>query len=271
MGGGYYPPASTPVNEELPPFWEDQPATWFEVIESSYNRMNITNSRHRFDRTVAALPVALSKRLEGVYAKARITSDPYACLKREIIRRHQPSTLARLQKLVRGPELGGRAPSELMQEMEAALPGDNTVQSLELVMKYLFLLRLPSDLQDQLSTRIETLSPTQMAEEADRRWESRNSMRAEKKAARPVVAAVAPADDDDSEPGETVAALPQGRKAVQKKKGGRPAAQRTEHAPYLCWKHARYGEEAYSCEDISRCKMAKLAGKQSGNGRAGGN
>lgn len=86
----------------------------------------------------------------------------------EVVHRHTPCLQELLNGIVFAAELGGRAPSELMRCMLANLPVGETAG---LLFKHLlFILRLPSDLQEPVGRRLAELNPLQLAEFADQRW-----------------------------------------------------------------------------------------------------
>ena len=56
------------------------------------------------------------------------------------------------------------------------------------------------------------------------------------------------------------------KKQKEPQEGERP---KEDPTPFLCWKHSRFGEEAYTCDNPRHYKLATKI-KKSGNTRAGG-
>ena len=52
----------------IPPFWEDMPHHWFEVFEGVCGVNGIIDPMLRYYQLVSALPVSVTRQLEGVYA-----------------------------------------------------------------------------------------------------------------------------------------------------------------------------------------------------------
>ena len=154
-----------------------------------------------------------------------------------------------------------------------SVPDSNDSKALDLILKFLFISRLPADLQGPLNSRFEKLTQEELADEAQRRWRNRGSgqqQRGRTVATMPPLwdAETESEDSGDEEEGRPVAAAPAARRRQW------PAAEKQRAAPtgkpYLCWKHSRFGEEAWACKDPGRCLLAKKTAKKSGNGRAGG-
>ena len=145
-------------------------------------------------------------------------------------------------------ELGDMKPSQLMDSMVALLPAG---EPSGILFKSLFLSRLPGDMQDHVQAKAKQLDPGVLAQLADTIWQSRNADK------RHVLAAVdTPARAADQELVEGVAALNVDKR--EKKQGRwknkRPQARGGgQKSKLVCWKHIKYGVDAFSCEDAEHC------------------
>ena len=207
----------------LTPFCPSNPAAWFRLAEATFNCLNVHDVRLRFDFVLPDLPESALTQLWDILRTADVLQDPYEALKAELIRQFSPNMNKQLNKLIFSPELGGQAPTQLMRNLLVCLPAGEPPG---LLFKHLFLLKLPSDLRDQVAKKMERLDARELAEYADKRWHVRNS----KKGPGKVVVAVEAAEVSDNESDDlltgAVAAVPPGRGGDKKKKPqGRPSVQ----------------------------------------------
>lgn len=242
---------------ELPGFWSRDPRAWFGLAESSFARQNVRQSKDRFDIILKYLPEETVDNIRDLLRNVDNLADPYHSLKSELIRLHSPNILEQLNGIVFAPELGGQPPSQLMNKLLGMLPAGEPAG---LLFKHLFLLRLPSDLREQVAKKLDKLEAKELAEYADSRWHVRNS--------RPppasTVAAVESADVEEL--AETVAAMSVGGggKNSRRRRPDRKGKDRPPAKAYICQKHCRFGKDAWSCEDPKACTFLQ------GNGQAGG-
>ncbi len=259
---GMAPPPPPTHQIKLPQIWCKDIVAWFTLVESTFNRYRVEDSRMRFDLTLPALSEDALERVRAVLHMAPAAADPYLELKRRLVEVYTPSVLDLAYRILYAPELGGRRPSELMETMLASLPPGEPPG---ILFKAHFLTRLPTDIRDLVAVNIAVSGPLQLAALADQFWLARNSRPAA------VAAAVSPADDlEDLE--DTVAALSfnksggKARKRGGKKKkegdsssgGGKAAhggggSQQQQSPPYLCRFHLKYREQAHSCADPKFC------------------
>ena len=66
---------------KLPPFWAKDPLSWFTLVESTFNRHNVVNSRLRFDLVLPALPEEVIEQIRGVLRAVDYMDHPYVDLK----------------------------------------------------------------------------------------------------------------------------------------------------------------------------------------------
>ena len=135
-------------------------------------------------------------------------------------------------------------PSQLMDSMVALLPAG---EAQGILFKFIFLSRLPGDMRDHVQAEAKQLDPGALAQLADGIWQSRNVDR------RHMLAAVdTPATEADQELVEGVAALNVDKRG--RWKNMRPQARGGgQKSKLVCWKHIKYGVDAFSCEDAEHC------------------
>ena len=52
---------------KLPPFWAKDPLSWFTLVESTFNRLDLVDSRLHFDLILPALLEEVIERSVGCY------------------------------------------------------------------------------------------------------------------------------------------------------------------------------------------------------------
>ena len=244
-----------PPRVTLTPFWPSAPAAWFRLAEATFHRLNVVDPNLQFDLTLPALQESTVAQLQDILQAADNLPNPYEALKAELIRQHAPNVLEQLNKIVFSPELGGQPPSQLMRTLLTHLPAGEPAG---LLFKHLFLLRLPEDLREQVSKKIERLDARELAEYADTRWHVRNAKRSGGK----TVAAVGAAEESSTDPPGAVAAVSAPAKS---QRGGHRGGKRTQargtankQKPahnYICFTHCKYGDKTWECADPDNCKF----------------
>ena len=116
---GVYTPASSAAQGELPPFWAKDPLSWFTLVESTFNRHDVVDSRLRFDLTLPALPEEVIEQICGVLRAVEHVDHPYVDLKARLLNFFTPKPMDNCQKLIHGSELGHRRPIQLTEAMLA--------------------------------------------------------------------------------------------------------------------------------------------------------
>ena len=169
-------------------------------------------------------------------------------------------------------ELGDLKPSQLMDAMLAALP---TGEQPGLLFKGLWLERMPEVVRSHVQGATRLQDCRQLAASADVVWLASN---------RPVgglLPAAAVTSQPVQELADEVAALRPdkssgnaswrggGRGRLGQRGGQRPNQQRDSH--YKCYKHAKFRQEAYSCEDPDRCSSqpAAVSSRETGSQACG--
>ena len=66
-----------PHNVKLPPFWPKDPSSWFTLVESTFNRHHVVDSRLRFDLVLPALLEKVIDQVSGVLRMVVNLDHPY--------------------------------------------------------------------------------------------------------------------------------------------------------------------------------------------------
>jgi hypothetical protein len=149
----------------LPEFWPETPASWFIFAESKFRLKNITSEQVKFDLLVSCLQRESIRQVLDVLERPDQTA-PYTCLKERLMVSHELTDFQRIEKLFQMDQLGGRKPSELMNQMLEICPRGEEKNKFFL---FLFLQRLPRELRVMLAE--ENISePRDLAAKADRHW-----------------------------------------------------------------------------------------------------
>jgi len=242
-----------PHKVKLPPFWPAKPKVWFTSAEAEFGTYYVNDSRARFNLIIKALPEDVMDRAAAIVENPDLCADPYGALKARLLEAFQIDPWESCARLLHFRELGEMRPSEMMDAMLA-------LHKPEHLFKSIFLQRLPSDMRDHVQKEASRLDCRELAAYADSIWQSRNANRANVLAALPL-----PPAPDVEELAETVAAvkLNGGKKPFQK--GGKrwPGSQSKRQQPRqggqkeqvdkkggtVCWRHLKFREKAWGCED----------------------
>jgi hypothetical protein len=250
---GAPPPAIGQI--KLPPFWPEDPASWFRLAEGQFALRNVADPVTRYYHVLAALSVD-SVRLVRHVLHDDTGPESYDRLRASLLASHSLSNYQKMERMMRLPPLGDRKPSVMLAEMlEYCQEGESTTA----VFAFLFLQRLPREIRVLLSED-DPANMRAIAEKADRLIamhvpQSHDSC-----------AAVA-ADDVHEDP-EVVAAL-QGARSRKDKTSKRPLQQPTQQKELgrqitlprksqeqgrplrtsMCHYHAKFGEQAKHCQE----------------------
>ena len=241
------PHPAHPAKVKLPAFWAKDVASWYELVESTFDRLHVYGSLLRYEFVLMAVPEDVLEKLRSVLRVARTSPDPYRLLKDRLIELHTPSVMELMNSIIWQPELGGRRPSELMEAMLALLP---VGEQPGLLFKAHFIHKLPADMKDRVALEVQRLEPRALAALADQLYHVRNTGQP--------VATVAAVATQETSPDELVAAISKmhfkNRKQQNKKK------QANSDGRKLCTAHRRYGDNAYGCLDTASCEWQKKQG-----------
>ncbi|HIE81561.1 MAG TPA: hypothetical protein EYQ07_03380, partial [Candidatus Poseidoniales archaeon] len=131
---------------KLPTFWRNTAEFWFIQAESQFRMKKVTNKITQFDHVVSRLNQEDAKTVIDIL-KTTPTNDSYQALKDRLLQKCTLSTSQRCARLLAMPGLGDRKPSDLMDEMRALKPEDETEGPL---FREIFLQQLPGDIRVHL-------------------------------------------------------------------------------------------------------------------------
>lgn len=126
------------VRVRLPPFWPQNPATWFIQAEAQFQAYRITNEDTKYCLTIGALPPESCDSIIDILSNPPDT-ERYKSVKSALIKRHSISETKRLETLIAKTDIGDRSPSELLRSMRQ-MAGQTFNES---IIKNLWLRKLP--------------------------------------------------------------------------------------------------------------------------------
>jgi len=251
------PPAPQPHKVKLSPFWPSKARAWFTHAEADFDTFYVYQSRARFNLVLKVLPEEALERIAAIVEHPDQLADPYLALKTRLLEVYQMDPWESSSKLLHFRELGDWKPSQMMDAML------NLYQPNHLF-KAIFLARIPADMRDHVQREAERLEPRELAAYADTIWQARNANRSDVLAALPAAQQHVQAGDVVEDLSEAVAALNVGKGRSQhppakKKWGKRPPAarqggggnskQQGGKGGVVCWRHLKFKENAWGCED----------------------
>ena len=220
---------------KLLPFWAKDPLSWFTLVESTFNRHDVVDSRLRFDLILPALPEEVIEQIRGVLRAVEHLDRPYVDLKARLLRLFTPKPADNCLKLIHGAELGDRRPIQLMEAMLALLPPgaeDN------ILFKTLFVTKLPKEVRGHVLANGMHLDSRELSELADDLWCGLNECHSGAKSHH--MAAAVPGDGEEL--AEVVGVLNVQPKGPQHKK---TAAKSGKGQGNLCDVHKKYFYRRY--------------------------
>ena len=241
----------------LPSFWSTHPDAWFINIESQFALANITREETKFHKVVAALPEDIATQVLDI-TQSSYQAGNYTKLKTAILKLFTKSKAKRLDELLECANIQNMKPSAILRKLRNLTGATNPADRIKLEdddFKQLFIRALPRCLQGPINIISPDHTVTELAEKADRYYESNppqpNSIAAIQHP--PTSAAEISAVQDE------IAAL---RKAIAKTNTSRAALPKPKrifqptNRPLLCWYHAQFGDQARKCDgQQSGCAM----------------
>jgi len=254
-----FAPAPAVRQVKLPRFWPRAPEAFFEQAEASFRTHGVVDSHSMYDSLVQALPLEVVEDSIDILRRCRDSVKPYELLKGELIRRHIPSTNARLEDILSQSQIGNRKPSEFYRHM-ANMAASAPEMFPEGLIRSLWCRRLPDLVQLQVLPHLEgvldrILAIADAAHEVSRKntgvfsidnSASATSAKMEEK----IEKLQAEVEKISFRPNEKNSP----KKSIWKKgrQGKSPPAR--DPAPKLCYPHYRYGKEAFNCRSAD-CPM----------------
>ncbi|VDD79960.1 unnamed protein product [Mesocestoides corti] len=148
---------------ELPAFWPDAVAAWFQVVEGKFQANNITDQLMMYEIVASALPLDVAKDVSEVAANPEPGSS-YTQLKSAVLRSIQTRISERILEAWTSGEISNQKPLEMLRKMRSIAGGNLLVEPF---WKRLFLLYLPPSTRDVLLPRIHRCTLDQLAVCAD--------------------------------------------------------------------------------------------------------
>ena len=103
-----------PPKVKLPPIWAKDPLSWFILVDSTFNRHDVVDSRLHFDLVLPALPKEVIEQIRGVMHAVDYMDHPFVDLKARLLQLLTNKPADTCLKLIHGRELGDRRPTQLM-------------------------------------------------------------------------------------------------------------------------------------------------------------
>lgn len=125
-----------------PPFWRTSPKLWFSHLEAQFVTGSIISDETKYYYVVAALDEQMLKLVSDIVERPP-TQNKYQTIRDSLIQILSDSEAQRLQKLLKGMDLGDQKPSQLLRQMRSS--NDFSLQ--DSVLKNLWLQRLPQQAQ----------------------------------------------------------------------------------------------------------------------------
>jgi hypothetical protein len=95
---------------KLPPFWPEDPASWFRLAEGQFTLRNVADPVTRYYHVLAALSVD-SVRLVQHVLHDDTGPESYDRLRASLLASHSLSNYQKMERMMRLPPLGDRKPS----------------------------------------------------------------------------------------------------------------------------------------------------------------
>ena len=240
-------------NVKLPDFWPSAPGIWFARVELRFEVCGIVSEREKFAHTVNALTQEASRLVTDLII-APLAERPLTVLKERLLLAHQLTAVQKAMKVMAMAALGDRRPSQLLADMLEHCPAGEEASAF---FRGSFIQRLPAELQVLLDGA-EDGDMKDLAAKADKLWAIRRPSSLH-------VAAIEELNVEGDLDQTTVAAVRPGNtnnnKAYKGKSaansGGRDADKKRKPKTYaVCYRHMRYGADAFRCDDPTVCKWS---------------
>jgi hypothetical protein len=240
---------------KLPPFWPEDPASWFWLAEGQFTLRNVADPVTRYYHVLAGLSVD-SVRLVWHVLHDDTGPKSYNRLRTSLLASHSLSNYQKMEGMMRLPPLCDRKPSVMLVDMLEYCPAGESTTA---VFAFLYLQRLPREIRVLLSED----DPAHMRAIAEK---AARLIAMHVPQSHDTCAAVA-AEDTYEEP-DVVAAL-QGARSRKDKGFKRPQQPHTQQKELgrrinlakkgqeqgqslrtcMCFYHANFGEQAKHCQE----------------------
>lgn len=244
------------VSLKLPPFWTEEPTTWFHQVQAQFDLRHITADSTRYNYVIAALDSSTAKRVAHAINNPP-TDNKFQTIRAELCQLFERTQASKDHELFTLAGLGDRRPSAMLRHIK------NLNSDPATLLRALLLQQLPSDVRAVMAgSSFETTEA--LAKTADRIMEERALGRSP--ASVHALAANPPVSIDVGTFTAPVAT------AVSPRPPWTPSQPRKSLVEGICFFHRKFGMAARSCK--SGCKFANLPtapppSPTSGNANAG--
>ena len=250
----------TGVEVRLPPFWTDDPETWFVMVEAAFSLRRVSN-KTKYLNLLTSLPHEVVRSVRDVLPKEP-TEDSYENVKKQILGRLTPSNEERINSLLFGCEMGDQKPSDFYRRL-VQVAGESAEFNINLLYK-LWMRRLPVAVR-QAMIPLEDRELSLRLEMADKIFEATRTVSL--CPVEPGACALPPHDTPwvsrmdalSKEVGELRSLLSKmtvngrarsksrGRKNDSQFRRTRSRSKPAVHDSSICWYHAKFGDKATRC------------------------
>lgn len=218
----------------LPDFWSGAPRQWFATAEAQFRTYGVTDSTHKFNLSVAALPEQVARHCSHLLEDPP-QFFPYEELRHHLTAHHELTNYEKVEKLVNGEQLGGRKPSEMLAAMMESCPRGEEKSAF---LAYFFLQRLPVEVRILLAEDDHS-DLRQLAARADKLLAHNNT------GSNSLIAAVKSSDQQSNNRGRRGN---RGGRGAGGQRGNMAPGQVAQAAIGLCWYHWKFGDKAQKCD-----------------------
>ncbi len=139
--GAALPPAHQ-SSVKLPPFWTEDPVSWFRLAEGQFALRNVTDPIARYYHMLSSLSQDAVRLVRHVLHEDTGPAS-YDNLRTSLLSSHSLSSYQKMERMMKLPPLGDRKPYVMLAEMLEYCPAGESATA---VFAYLFLQQLPREI-----------------------------------------------------------------------------------------------------------------------------
>lgn len=254
-----------------PPFWKSSPKLWFSHLEAQFVTGSIVSDETKYYYVVAALDEHMLKLVSDIVEKPP-NQNKYQAIRDSLIQILSESEAQRLQKLLKGMDLGDQKPSQLLRQMRSS----NDFALRDPVLKNLWLQRLPQQAQIVLAASsgtlddlalladkiLETFNPPSLFAVSNQNQEVSSSSKFATLEAKldEFLKHISLIDRSDSNPSRNRSSsrtfISRNRSSSPRTSQGSDTSGNKKDYKY-CWYHFRFGADATKCVSPCQFKSSK--------------
>lgn len=231
---------------KIPPFWEEDPETWFAQIEMQFALNGITQDTTKFYYVASNLEHRHAKEVRDIIRNPPAT-EKYSKLKTELITRLSASEDHKIKQLLEREEIGDRTPSQFLRHIR-----DLAGNIPDAILKSLWLGRLPRNTQAILAS-MDSKSLEEMGRVADKIHETNASNVHIESADTPEIIAnrthQSQFDMLRTEVNQLRTEIRNRRSSPSRSRRRSTSESRSHANPDWCYFHKKFGSNARKCRD----------------------